>query len=145
MVLNHLRTSPPPRTNPARPLLPGSPSPSHLPLHPAQYLTLAIDSVAPLFRIRQLSGIAGGGRTLPVPMPLRARQRRRIAFQWILDAVEKRPNRGSGRRMFPARVAQEVIAVAEGTSSVWEKRQLVHKMGTTSRANLNHPALRKKR
>lgn len=144
MILNYLRTSPAPKINPARPLLPGSPPPSHLPLNPVLYLTLAIDSVAPLVKVRSFAGLAGGGTALPVPTPLKLRQRRRQAFMWILDVVNKKPSKGSGRTMFAHRVAEELVAVIEGRSSVWEKRQIVHKLGTSARANLNHLALRRK-
>ncbi|CAP66558.1 uncharacterized protein PODANS_4_9320 [Podospora anserina S mat+] len=81
-------------------------------------------------------GLAGGGRNLEVPAPLAARQRRRTAFVWILDAVQKRKSKGSGRKMFPTRVAEEIIAVVEGRSGVWDKRAQVHKLGTATRANL---------
>lgn len=144
MILNYLRTSPPPKINPLKPLLPGSPSPAHLPLNPVLYLTLAVDSVAPLIRISHLKGAAGGGHSLEVPLPLAVRQRRRIAFQWILDAVNKKQGKGSGRTMFPNRVGEEIVAVVEGRSGVWDKRQLLHKQGTAARANLNHQALRRR-
>ncbi|KAK3682545.1 ribosomal protein S7 domain-containing protein [Podospora appendiculata] len=144
IILNYLRSSPPPKINPARPLVPGSPPASHLPLDPVSYLTLAIDSVAPLIRIRAYKGLAGGGASLDVPMPLAARQRRRTAFQWILDAVNKKKSKGSGRTMFPHRVAEEIVAVVEGRSSVWDKRHIVHKLGTSARANLNHQAFRRR-
>ena len=141
-ILEYLRTSPPPTINPTRPLLAGAPPPSHLPLNPILYLTLAIDSVAPLIRVARYSGILGGGHAMDVPLPLRVRQRRRIAFQWILDAVEKKPSRGSGRKQFPYRVAEEIVAVAEGRSAVWNKRMEVHKTGTAARANLSNRALK---
>jgi small subunit ribosomal protein S7 len=136
MILNYLRTSPPPKINPARPLLPGAPPASHLPLDPVLYLTLAVDSVAPLIRIRGYTGMAGSGKKLEVPAPLALRQRRRTAFQWILDVVEKKKSKGSGRTMFPHRVAEEIVAIMEGRSSVWDKRNLVHRQGTAARANL---------
>ncbi|KAK4201580.1 ribosomal protein S7 domain-containing protein [Triangularia verruculosa] len=136
MILNYLRTSPPPKLNPLRPLIPGSPAPHFLPLDPVTYLRVAIDSVAPLVRIRGFRGLAGGGRNLEVPAPLAARQRRRTAFMWILDAVQKRKSKGSGRKMFPTRVAEEIVAVVEGRSNVWDKRAQVHKLGTATRANL---------
>ena len=142
-ILNYLRTSPPPKFNPARPLLPGHPPAAQLPLDPARYLELAIDSVGPLIKIKSLTGQAGGGRALPVPMPLEARQRRRTAFVWLLEVVNKKPSRGSGRNTFAHRVAEEVVAVVEGRSSLWDKRQLLHKQATTSRINVN--ALQKKR
>ncbi|KAI9664817.1 MAG: hypothetical protein M1821_006265 [Bathelium mastoideum] len=136
-ILNHLRTSPPPTPSPIRPLLPGSPPPSYLPLNPVLYLTVAIDSVAPLLRLRSQRGAAGGGVALQIPIPLGQRQRRRLAVQWILDAAAKRPFRGSGRGGFAQRVAEEVVAVAEGRSAVWERRGGVHKLGTSARVNLN--------
>ena len=116
----------------------GSAAPaSHLPLNPTLYLTLALDSVAPLLRIRSQRGAAGGGRALQIPVPLGLRQRRRTAFMWILDAVEKRKSRSSGRDMFPLRVAEEIVAVVEGRSGIWDRRTGVHRIATTARSNLS--------
>jgi small subunit ribosomal protein S7 len=137
-ILNHLRTAPPPTLNPARPLIPGTPPPSHLPLNPVLYLTVAIDSVAPLLRIRSQKGAAGGGASLQIPVPLGIRQRRRQAVQWILAAANKKKSRGSGRGLFARRIAEELISVVEGKSSAWERRGLVHKSGTSARMNLNY-------
>lgn len=145
MVMNFLRTSPEPTYSPKFPLLPGTPPASHLPLNPILYLTIAIDSVAPLMRIRNVAGGAGGGRALEVPVPLALRQRRRVAFMWIMDVVEKKPSKGSGRKQFPHRLAEEIIAVVEGRSAVWERRRQVHKLGTAARANLNKKTRVKKR
>ncbi|KAI8956708.1 ribosomal protein S7 [Daldinia sp. FL1419] len=141
MILNYLRTTPAPKVSPLRPLLPGSPPPDQLPLNPLLYLTLAIDSVAPLIRIRSLRGAAGGGQSLDLPQPMAARARRRIAVMWILDAVRRKRSAGSGRAQFATRFAQELIAVVEGKSTVWDKRNGVHKLGTAARANLTHYAV----
>lgn len=138
VILNILRTSPAPTYNPNRPLLPGAPPASHLPLNPVLYLTLAVDSVAPLLRIRSQKGAAGGGVALQIPVPLGLRQRRRTGFMWILDAASKKKSRGSGNDMFAQKVAEELIAVVEGRSAVWDKRTGVHKLATTARANLNY-------
>lgn len=143
VVLNYLRTAPPPKLDAAHPLLPGHPPAAELPLDPVRYLGLVIDSVAPLIRIQNLIGQAGGGRALPVPMPLAERQRRRTAFVWLLEIVNKKQSRGSGRNMFAHRVAEEIVAVAEGRSNLWEKRRLLHRMGTAARINVN--ALTQKR
>ncbi|ODH50159.1 hypothetical protein GX48_03715 [Paracoccidioides brasiliensis] len=129
-ILHHLRSSPAPILDPSLPLLPGPPA-SHFPLNPILYLTLVIDSVSPLLRIKQQPGAAGGGRSLPIPIPLALRQRRRTAIKWILDASEKRRDAA-----LATRVAQEIIAVAEGKSSAWEKRAIVHKQATAARANI---------
>lgn len=117
-------------------LIPGHPPPSHLPLNPILYLTLAIDSVAPILRIKQLKGQAGGGLALQVPTPLSVRRRRWEAIHWILDAASKRKNRGSGKDMFAQRVATEIIAVVEGKSTTWVRRDGLHKQAVAARANI---------
>ncbi|KAK4230126.1 ribosomal protein S7 domain-containing protein [Podospora fimiseda] len=138
MILNYLRTSPVPKFNPQRPLVLGHPPAEALPLDPVVYLRVAIDSVAPLIVIKGFKKLAGGGRSLEVPFPIDARKRRRTAVAWILDVVAKKKSKGSGRGMFPHRVAEEIIAVVEGRSGVWDKRTQVHKLGTATRANLNN-------
>ncbi|KAJ5219231.1 uncharacterized protein N7498_001330 [Penicillium cinerascens] len=122
IILDHLRTSSAPNPNPRRPLIGGPPAPQ-LPLDPVLYLTLIVDSVAPLFRIRQQKGIAGGGTAVQVPHPLNLRQRRRAAIKWIIDASEKRRD-----AQLAHRVANELVAVAEGRSGVWDRRDGQHKM-----------------
>lgn len=139
LILQHLRTSAIPTINPTRPLLPGAPPPSHLPLNPTLYLTLAIDSVAPLLRIRSQRGAAGGGVALQIPVPLGQRQRRRTAMQWILTAASKRKTKGSGRGGLAQKVAEELVGVVEGRSGVWERRNAVHKLGVAARANVKLP------
>ncbi|KAJ4133310.1 hypothetical protein NW754_016119 [Fusarium falciforme] len=144
-VMNNLRTAPPPIYSPKYPLLPGTPPAEHLPLNPILYITVAIDSVAPLLKIRNVAGAGGGGRALELPVPLGVRQRRRVAFNWILDVINKKPSKGSGRKQFPHRIAEEIIAVVEGRSSVWEKRKVVHKLGTAARANIGSNKLKTKK
>ena len=136
LILSHLRASPPPQVNGQRPLVREAPPPAHLPLDPIRYLTVAIDSVAPLFRIRSQRGVAGGGAALQIPIPLRQRQRRRKAITWILDAASKRPARGAGHQKQALRVAEEIIAVVEGRSGVWEKRSALHRTGVSARSNV---------
>lgn len=137
VILDYLRTSPAPQTHPKRRLIAGTPFTS-LPLNPIQYLNLVVDSVAPLVKIKQYKGLAGGGKALPVPTPLGLSQRRRLAIKWIIDASEKRRDSKLANR-----VAQEIVAVAEGRSSVWEKREQIHKVGTGTRANV--PLVEQKR
>lgn len=145
IVINYLRTAPAPIYSPKFPLLPGTPPASFLPLNPILYLTVAIDSVAPLLRVKNVAGAAGGGRALELPTPLSVRQRRRVAFQWILDVVNKKPSKGSGRKQFAHRIAEEIVAVIEGRSGVWDKRKTVHKLGTAARANVGSNKLKVKK
>jgi small subunit ribosomal protein S7 len=69
--------------------------------------------------------------SLPIPVPLAIRQRRRTAIRWIIDASDKRRD-----GQLPVRVAHEIVAVAEGRSSVWDRRSQAHRQGTTARSNL---------
>lgn len=137
MILERLRTAAPPTPDPRHPLIPGAPPPSHLPLNPILYLTLAIDSVAPLLRIRSQKGAAGGGVALQIPIPLRLRQRRRTAVMWILAVATKKRTTGSGRTMFAHKIADELIAIVEGRSTVWDRRGNVHRQGVAARANMS--------
>jgi len=130
IILDTLRTSSPPNIQSRRPLI-GAPPAPQLPLDPVLYLTLIVDSVAPLFRIRQQKGIAGGGTAVQVPHPLTLRQRRRTAIKWIIDGSEKRRD-----AQLAHRVANELIAIAEGRSGVWDRRDQQHKIGISGRANL---------
>lgn len=163
-ILNTLRTAPPPQINPQFPqrtllLSDSTPSPfasnsslsgqflqapaqdttvqhlprSTLPLHPIEYLTTIVDSVAPLVKIRQQRGVAGGGASLPIPVPLGVRQRRRTAIQWILAAAD-----GRRETRLADRVAKELLRVADGSSGVWERRAMVHKLGVSARSNVRN-------
>jgi small subunit ribosomal protein S7 len=95
--------------------------------------------------MRNQKGAAGGGQALHIPVPLSLRQRRRTAIKWILDAASKKPSRGSGRKQFAQRVAEEIISVVEGRSSAWEKRALLHKTGTSNRMNVMYFEQRRRR
>ena len=140
IVLDTLRTAPRLQTHPPRPLLASFPPAQVLPLSPIQYLTAAIDSVAPLVKIRQQRGVMGGGASLPIPVPLGVKQRRRVAMQWILGSADKRTE-----SRLADRVSREIIAVAEGRSSAWERRATVHKLSVTARSNVRLTMIRRKK
>jgi hypothetical protein len=111
-----------------------------LPLHPIEYLTTIIDSVSPLVKIRQQKGMAGGGASTPIPVPLGVRQRRRQAIQWILNAAD-----GRRETRLADRVAKELVRVAEGQSGVWERRAMVHRLGISARSNVRSALMRRRR
>ncbi|KPI34703.1 uncharacterized protein AB675_9444 [Cyphellophora attinorum] len=141
LILDHLRTSPLATSTTTsatgaanRPLLSDnaiSTTRITRPSIPRPLLTSAIDSVAPLIKIQQRAGILGGGQNLPIPIPLRVKQRRRTAIKWILESSKKRSEVALWER-----VAKEVVAVVQGQSGVWEKRGLVHRLGVGSRSNV---------
>lgn len=78
---------------------------------------------------------------LQIPVPLRLKQRRRTAIKWMLDAVEKRKDSVSP---FAKRFAEEVVAIVEGRSAVWEKRTTIHATGIRARVNVNVKSTRKR-
>ncbi|KAL9623747.1 MAG: hypothetical protein Q9160_001977 [Pyrenula sp. 1 TL-2023] len=131
-VLTILRTSPPPNPTSSTPLrLPPHTPASSLPLSPTLYLSTVIDSLAPLIKIRQQRGIAGGGASLPIPVPLSERKRRRVAIKWVLDAAEKRREVSAGER-----VAKVLMDTADGRGGCWDRRNMVHRLGIAGRSNV---------
>lgn len=38
--------------------------------------------------------------------------------------------------MFATRIAEELVAVVEGKSAIWVKREGLHKLGVAARANM---------
>ncbi|KAK6544690.1 hypothetical protein TWF694_001376 [Orbilia ellipsospora] len=141
-ILQILRTKPAPRVG-KYPLVPNAPDLDLLPSDPVAYLQTAIDSVAPLFKMKSSKG--AGGSTVQTPAPLSVKVRRRRAMEWMIAASEGK------RRMksLPERFAEEVEAVVLGTSSCWDKRMAVHKLAVTNRANIQstggkRPGARKK-
>jgi small subunit ribosomal protein S7 len=125
-----LRTKPAPISNPRTPIIPTAPPLSSLPSNPIAYIQTAIDSVAPLLRIRSVK--ASGGFRESIPNPLSLKQRRRKAVTWIVDAADKK----KARMSLAERLADEIVAVVEGKSSAWEKRTQVHKTAVAARANV---------
>ena len=79
---------------------------------------------------------------MQIPVPLGVRQRRRAAVQWILKAASRRRDLGSGKGGFAQRISDELIAVVEGRSGVWERRNAVHKVAVAARANVVLPRKR---
>lgn len=130
-VLSILRTKPAPKPSITyTPLIPGTPPLSTLPSDPLLYLQTAIDSVAPLMKIISVKG-AGGTKDM-IPSPLNVRQRRRTALEWIVAAADKKKDRSR----LAERFADEIIAVVEGRSAAWDKRNQVHRTSIQSRANV---------
>lgn len=82
----------------------------------------------------KLISVKGAGGTKDViPSPLNIRQRRRTALTWIVAAADKKRDRAR----LAERVADELVAVVEGRSSVWERRNAVHRQAIGARANVS--------
>lgn len=138
-ILRILRTKPPPIPSTKHLLIPTAPPPQSLPANPIAYLQTAIDSVAPLLKLR---GSAGkGGTTVQTPHPLPVRQRRRKAVEWIMAASDRK----KAMLSLPERFAAEIVDVVEGRSPAWERRMIVHKAGIVNRANMTAKPMKRKK
>ncbi|KAK6499879.1 hypothetical protein TWF481_010236 [Arthrobotrys musiformis] len=135
-ILQILRTKPAPREG-KYPLVPNAPDLSLLPGDPVAYLQTAIDSVAPLFKLKSTRGSGGSVNQTPVPLPVKTRRRK--ALQWMLQAADGKKRMKS----LPERFAEEVESVVLGTSSCWDKRLAVHKLCVTNRANVGSDMMKK--
>lgn len=129
-VLDILRTKSAPKSQTKFNLIAGCPPLESLPRNPLAYLQTAIDSVAPLMRLKSVK--ASGGFSQQVPIPLNERQRRRTAVNWMLTCA----NGKRDRMKFAERFAEEVVGVIEGKSSAWDRRLQVHKTAVGARANV---------
>ncbi|CCJ28643.1 unnamed protein product [Pneumocystis jirovecii] len=80
----------------------------------------AIEKTSPLIK---LISTKKGSKSIKIPVPLNEYQQHRKAIIWILEASNKRHNRN-----FSERLAQELIAVVDGTSSVFQRKEQLHKL-----------------
>jgi small subunit ribosomal protein S7 len=95
---------------------------------PVDYFHQAIIKASPLL---MLLSTKKGSKSIPVPFPLKERQRRRRAIVWLLDTAGKRTE-----RKWEHRLGNEVINIMEGTSSILTKKEQVHKQALAARANV---------
>ncbi|WFD41875.1 hypothetical protein MPSI1_000511 [Malassezia psittaci] len=93
-------------------------------------LPLVYDAVELAKPILRMQSRKQGGKTMQVPIPLKARQSTRRAIMWIIEASRRRADRSISHRL-----AVEMLAVLEGNSSVLSRKDEVHKIGTVNRAN----------
>ncbi|CAI2162610.1 16916_t:CDS:1 [Funneliformis geosporum] len=88
----------------------------------------AIEKASPM--VSHMSSKKGSKVTL-IPRPLNERQRQHKGIKWILDASDKR----SGK-VFSIRLANEILAVINGSSTALQKKEQLHKLVMANRANL---------
>ncbi|KTW25579.1 hypothetical protein T552_03440 [Pneumocystis carinii B80] len=94
---------------------------------PYSVLFKAIKAVSPLMK---LVFIKKGTKSIKMPVPLNEHQRHRKAIIWILEASNKQHSKN-----FSERLAQELIAVINGTSSIFQKKEQLHKLALINKAN----------
>lgn len=95
---------------------------------PKAILQDAILKAAPLIKIKSSKR---GGKNVLMPIALNQRQRQRIGIEWIVGEVNK-----STRPSVGLRIANQVMGILQGTSSLLQKRSLVHKQALANKSNL---------
>lgn len=94
---------------------------------PVELLKKALDDMAPLIMVKTFN--TGVAKAAVIPVPLSQRQRNRIAWKWIVEGANKRVSND-----FAVRLGEELVAVYEGKSSGFEKRDQMHKTAIAHRS-----------
>ncbi len=86
----------------------------------------AINNVAPLIEVRSRRV---GGATYQVPMEVRSERRLALALRWL-----KKYSTARGEKTMAQRLANELMAAANGEGSTVKKREETHKMAEANKA-----------
>ncbi|KAK0532295.1 hypothetical protein OC835_003390 [Tilletia horrida] len=87
----------------------------------------AINRASPLVRMQSSKS---GGKITQIPIPLNPRQSKHRGIKAIIEASKKRSD-----RYISTRIAREMVAVLEGSSSVLSRKEEQHKVAMANRAN----------
>ncbi|MEK7665945.1 MAG: 30S ribosomal protein S7 [Patescibacteria group bacterium] len=86
----------------------------------------AIKNVAPTLEVKSKRV---GGANYQVPIPVRAERRFYLACLWLLDATRSKKGRPTEEKL-----ADELLAAAEGVGDAMKKKQDVQRMAEANRA-----------
>ncbi|KAK9471928.1 mitochondrial 37S ribosomal protein uS7m [Dipodascopsis tothii] len=95
-------------------------------LEPLDVLRETVGKLAPLFKIVTYRS---GAKSFQVPKGLNERQRNRRALTWIIEGTDKRESPDFG-----VRLGDEIVAVWRGSSSAYDKRDMIHRTAMANRA-----------
>ena len=73
-----------------------------------------------------------GGAAYQVPMPVRSRRGFALAFRWLVDSANKRPNKAF--HSFGEKLAAEMLDSLQGQGGAIQKRDTSHKMADANKA-----------
>ncbi|ORZ31921.1 ribosomal protein S7 domain-containing protein [Catenaria anguillulae PL171] len=106
---------------------PGSTLPQGM--DPPAMFAEAVARAAPLLETKAFKR---GTKVLQIPKALDERQRNRRAIVWMLEAAKKRHE-----KEFAKRLANEIVAVLEGTSEAIKRKDALYKLALANRVNVN--------
>ena len=93
---------------------------------PKELFENAIKNVSPAVEVKARRV---GGSTYQVPIEVQPRRRTMLAIRWIIEAARKKQGSSMAKR-----VADELVAAANGEGDAMKKREDVHKMAEANRA-----------
>ena len=93
---------------------------------PRHVFNKALKKISPLLEVR---GKRVGGANYQVPYQVRGERRFTLGCRWLIEASNAR----KGKPM-SAKLADEIMAAAEGEGAAVRKRETVHKMAESNRA-----------
>lgn len=93
---------------------------------PLEIFDEALKNVSPMLEVKSKRV---GGANYQIPMQVRAERRTQLAYRWILTAA-----RGVKGKPMAEKLANELIAAAEGTGEAVKKKQDVQRMAEANRA-----------
>lgn len=93
---------------------------------PRHVFNKALKKISPLLEVR---GKRVGGANYQVPYQVRGERRFTLGCRWLIEASSAR----KGKPM-SAKLADEIMAAAEGEGAAVRKRETVHKMAESNRA-----------
>ncbi|MDQ7040877.1 MAG: 30S ribosomal protein S7 [Rhodothermus sp.] len=86
----------------------------------------AVNNAAPLLEVRSRRV---GGATYQVPMEVRPERRMSLAFRWIIQSARARRDKSMAIRL-----ANELMAAAQGEGGAIKKKDDMHRMAEANRA-----------
>jgi small subunit ribosomal protein S7 len=89
-------------------------------------LTKALENVQPVVEVKSRRV---GGATYQVPIEVRPARRSALAMRWLIDAADKRSEKGMGMKL-----AGEMLDANENRGTAVKKREDTHRMAEANKA-----------
>ncbi len=93
---------------------------------PRHIFNKALKKVAPLLEVR---GRRIGGANYQIPYQVRGDRRTALGYRWLIEAVKEK----KGKPMH-LKLAEEIMAAAEGEGAAIRKKENVHRMAEANKA-----------
>jgi small subunit ribosomal protein S7 len=93
---------------------------------PRHVFNKALKKVSPLLEVR---GRRIGGANYQIPFQVRGERRFNLGCRWVIDAAHDRKGKAMAEKL-----ADEILAAANGEGAAMRKRETMHKMAESNKA-----------